>query len=407
MESLAANLPDHGYEVLFALARGSRFHDPDRFRAEYPRIKSIEIDGTSGSARGRRRSLRLVIERCDPDVVLMARLFDVYPVAAKLKSEGRRLRLAVTIQAIEAEYFADALRYRDFIDACITSGVLAAEAAVRIAHISAERVTSIPGGVAPPHRFRLPSDVLRLGYVGRIESVQKRALDLADLLDELRRRGVPFTCVVAGTGSEEEELRRRAGDDVSFRGWVDTATLYDHIYPELDVFLHFAAWEGITIAPREAMAHGAIPVISRFKGLAQEQQFLDGVNALTFPVGDIRAAADCVERLHHDRALLERLSSAARASQAGIRSEAGAATAWARALDDALARQQRIGEIPPLPDAQGRLDRIFPPAAAEQMRRLLGRRFEHNDPGSEWPHWSGQSDPAVVEQLNALADAVQ
>ena len=79
VESLAARLPEHGYDVTFALARGSRFNDPARFRAEYPNFKSVEIDGTSGTATGRQRSLRSVIERADPDIVLMARLFDVYP----------------------------------------------------------------------------------------------------------------------------------------------------------------------------------------------------------------------------------------------------------------------------------------------------------------------------------------
>src|SRR5205085_6740430 len=72
VESLAARLPEHGWDVTFALARGSRFNDPDRFRAEYPSLKTVEIDGTSGTAAGRQRSLRAVIERVDPDVVLMA-----------------------------------------------------------------------------------------------------------------------------------------------------------------------------------------------------------------------------------------------------------------------------------------------------------------------------------------------
>src|SRR5437763_1315751 len=147
VESLAARLPEHGYDVTFALARGTRFNDPDRFRAEYPNIKSIDIDGTSGTATGR-----------------------------------------------------------------------------------------------------------------------QRAVGLADALDELRRRGVPFTCVVAGTGPQEAELRSRL-PDVDFLGWQTTEQLYDRVYPELDLLLHFAAWEGVPIAPREAMAHGVVPVMARFRGI--------------------------------------------------------------------------------------------------------------------------------------------
>src|SRR5262249_28895457 len=155
----------------------------------------------------------------------------------------------------------------------------------------------------------------------------------------------------------------------------------------------------------EAMAHGAVPVISRYRGLVEERQFVDGVNALTFPVGDIRAAADRVERLHRDRALLERLSAAGRDSQSGIRSADGAIAAVANAFDEALARPPRAGTPPLLRRVQGRLDRFLPPAAAEILRQLMRRRFVHDDPGSEWPHWSGESDPEVVAKLDALAES--
>src|SRR5436190_10523696 len=154
LESLAARLPEHGYDVTFALARGSRFNDPARFRAEYPQIKSVEIDGTSGTATGRQRSLRAVIERADRDVVLMARLFDVYTVAARLKREGHRLRLAIMIQGFEPEYYVDARRWRDFVDMCNTSGHLTGLAASQVSGIPAERVVEIAGGVAPARGAR-------------------------------------------------------------------------------------------------------------------------------------------------------------------------------------------------------------------------------------------------------------
>lgn len=401
VESLAARLPEHGWEVTFALARGSRFNDPDRFRAEYPALKSVEIDGTSGTAAGRQRSLRAVIERADPDVVLAARLYDVYPVAARLKLDGHRLRLAVMIQGFEPEYYIDARRYAAFVDLCNTSGHLTGIAATEVSGIPSERVVEIAGGVAPARHPRTASNILRLGYVGRIATLQKRALDLADALAEIRRRGVPFTCVVVGTGPEEAELRRRL-PDVTFRGWQTTADLYDDVFPNLDVLLHFAAWEGIPIAPREAMANGVVPVMARFRGISFESHFRDGVDSMLFEIGDVDAAADDVERLHHDRALLARLSAAAQQSQSGIRSEAGAAAAWAVALDEAVANEQRIGELPPEPRPASRLDRMFPPGAAEMLRQLMRRRYVHSDPGSEWPHWSGVEDAEVVARLEGL-----
>jgi glycosyltransferase involved in cell wall biosynthesis len=398
MEALAEGLPKRGLEVVFGLARG-RFHDSARFRRELRGIEGVDID-SSGSTYGRRRAVRQAIRQVDPDAVLIARLFDAYPAAAELKLEGHRLRLAVTIQAFEKEYFIDAARYAPFVDLCVTSGELVAAAVQKTAGIPADRVVSIPGGIAPPHTLRTPNHdrPLRLGYVGRIETVQKRALDLAGLLDELRRRHIPFTCTIVGSGSQAKELQERSGDHVAFFGWLSPEELYERIYPQLDVLLHFAEFEGITIAPREAMAHGVVPVVSQFVGLAEEKQFLDGSNALTFPVGNVRAAADALVKLHRDRELLDHLGEAARSSQDGIRSAAGALDAWAAAIKRAIDSPPRVGTAVPTIIPHGLLDRVSP-AFGDFVRRALGRQFAHGDAGSEWPHWSGEPDPAVDEKL--------
>jgi glycosyltransferase involved in cell wall biosynthesis len=403
LEALALHLPARGFDVTFALARGARFHDPDRYRAAFPHIQSFDVDGTSGTAYGRRRALRRVMERVDPDLVLIARMFDAYPVASALKRKGHRLRLAVTVQGYEPEYFVDLVAYAAFLDLCVTSGELIARAVPRFTSVPAERVVSIPGGVAAPSRLVAHGPgPLRLGYVGRLEQLQKRIRDLPLLANELTRRGVPFTLTIAGAGSLADEVRA-ALPDAAFVGWLTTAELYERVYPELDVLVHFAEWEGVTIAPREAMVHGVVPVVSRFTGLAMERQMIEGENALTFAVGDIAAAADCIECLHRDRTLLARLAANAAGSQQGIRSEEGALDAWAAAFQDALVRPARVGSALPLaPGNAGLLTRLrVPPAVAEGLRRL--RRREHDEPGAEWPHWSGVADPELARRLVEFA----
>ena len=402
LEALASHLPSRGFEVVFGLAKGARFHDPDRFRAAYPVVKGVDVVSLSGTAYGRRRALVRAIREVDPDVVLIARLFDAYPAAAELKRAGHRLRLAVTVQAYESDYFVDLARYEPFVDVVIASGNLIASAASSISGVPAERVRSIPGGVAAATRFVAHDDAraLRLGYVGRVEQVQKRILDLPLLADELRRRGIPFTCDVVGDGSALAELRARM-PEARFHGWLSTGELYERVYPELDLLVHFAEWEGVTIAPREAMAHGVVPVVSRFTGLAIEEQFVEGSTALTFPVGDVAAAADAVERLHHDRSLLVRLSANARDSQTGIRSEQGAIDAWADAFRLALSLPARVGaSLPAPPRDHGALSRI-PAPVAEVVRRL--RERPHASPGAEWPHWSGIRDEAIERRVADLA----
>jgi len=398
LESLAQHLPARGIEVVFALAEGARFNIPSRFREAFPIVRGVDVDGSSGTAYGRRRALRRAILDTQPDIVLIARLFDAYPVVAELKTRGHPLRLAVTVQAYESEYFVDLGRYAPFVDLVVTSGELIARAARQFT--SARRVVSIPGGVAPMRVPRVAGQgPLRIGYVGRLEQTQKRALDLPPLVEELERRGVAFTLDIAGDGSVMNELRARM-PRARFHGWVSSAELYERIYPALDVLVHVAEWEGLTIAPREAMVHGVVPVVSRFTGA---EDFHDGVNALTFDVGDLQAAAAAIERLDRDRELLERLSLAAQSSQQGIRSEEGAVDAWAAAFREAVEHPSHVGGVLPVtPRDSGLLTRMgVPDAGAELVRRARVR--PHLDPGSEWPHWSGMPDAQLERALDLFA----
>ncbi|PYQ27818.1 MAG: hypothetical protein DMF56_18255 [Acidobacteria bacterium] len=112
---------------------------------------------------------------------------------------------------------------------------------------------------------------------------------------------------------------------------------------------------------------------------------------------DVAAAADAVARLDRDRALLRRLSDAARASQTRIRSHEGALDAWAEAFEFALDAPQRRGSaLPRAPRDRGRLAAL-PDALTEPVRRA--RRIVHADAGDEWPHWSGNADEALFEEL--------
>ncbi len=398
IEALHDGLPEHGWRVIVGLARGARFHDPDAYRRAYPQLTTLDVEAGTGTRLGRVRGLTRALARVSPDVVLMARLFDAYEAVAAAKLRGLATRLAVTIQATQAEYVDDLALYADFVDLCVTSGERVAREARARTSLPAERVLSLPGGVRPA-LHPVTGDAarpLRLGYVGRFDQEQKRVLDLPEILARLDARGVPWTCTLVGSGPAESELRRALAAHgfagrVRIESWATPERLYAEIYPRLDVFVHCAAYEGVTIAPRESMAHGGVPVVARFAGLAEEGQFVEGLTALTFAVGDVDAAARAIETLHTQRALLLSLSRAACASQSGVRSHAGALAAWATALEQACEGPMRRGAaLPRLPPPPGRLARWgIPPAWAEFARRLLRRRVRHADPGGEWPHCRG------------------
>jgi glycosyltransferase involved in cell wall biosynthesis len=418
IEALNDGLPARGIDVVVGLAKGGLFHDPERYRRAYPTLRSIELDATTGTSEGRRRAIDGVLDRLKPDVVLIARLSSALDVIAERKLRGDALRAVFAVRAYEPNYFIDLARFGPFLDYCVVDGRLCLEAASEVCGFPAERTRSIPGGVPPAAAGveRRGGSPLRIGYVGRLERDQKRILDLPEILKLLSARKLDFSCVIAGEGPAEAELRERTrsaglGDRVRFAGACDSERLYREIYPNIEIFLHCAAWEGVTMAPREAMAHGAVPVVSRFRGLASEGMFLDGVNARTFPVGDVERAASIVAELAGDSEQWRRLSVAARSSQQGIRSHEGALDAWAECFRRVRELSPRRGAaVPRVPrPAEGRLDRLFGFGPAETIRRVLRLRYRHEEPGGEWPHWTGVDDPELrrrVEEFAVRAEAV-
>jgi glycosyltransferase involved in cell wall biosynthesis len=325
--------------------------------------------------------------------------------------------LAVTIRGYEPHYLFDARLYRDHIDLCVADGRMIRTAAVEWTGLPEERVESIPGGVRPPEvevSARGSGDALRLGYVGRLDAADKRIGDLVGLLEILEEWRFPYRLDIVGTGPAATELRARLAPlvelrRVSFHGWLDHEALYRKIFPVLDCLVHFSPSEGVTIAPREAMVHGVVPVISRFIGLAVEGQFVEETNALTFPVGDVRAAAACIRRLLAEPGLLRRLSENAMQSQRCRYSFAGATRAWAESFDRCLAQPARTGDLPRVPfPLDGRLTRSgVPPWLAQRVRDLLGRRHDHTDPGSEWPTGSGLMTPEAAASIRRFGESLE
>lgn len=408
---LCRHLPDYGWSVELGLTQGTQFNRPENFCELYPDIPFHTIDGTSGTRKRRLSAISGLIRSCQPDVVLSMRVFDAYEAVARCAGLDVP-RLVVGIRAFEAPYLADARLYREVIDGWVTSGKMIAAACVRYADLDGDRVQSIAGGVHPPENpcsaRVLNGRPVRLLYAGRIDDHQKRCHDILPFVRRLTEWKIPFELDVAGSGPYERQLRRQlqseGGFQARFHGWVSRDELYRKLYPSADIFVHFAGWEGVTIAPREAMAHGVVPVISRFPGLEVEGQFVDGVNSLTFPVGDVHHAATLVQRLCSNTRLLTRLSANAAESQSGEYSFDGALAAWDAVLRDCMKRPKSRGHLPEIPEKlDGALTRLHLPAFVQDfLRAMLRRPVVHQSPGSEWPTSSGLLSESERLEIEAL-----
>lgn len=393
--SLARGLGGRGWKVRVALAEGRRHHAPTRYLARYPYADVSRLRAPLGLQEERFLAVTRVLRKIKPDIVMPVQLADVLYAAAWLKRRRGPVapRLAACLHGQFSDVLADLAVCGGDVDLAASvsrQGLAALEARCRL---HAPVAVHIPAGVPAPGAPRVHAgDVLHLGYVGRLEQAEKRIRDLPLLVAALQDcRRVRFH--VAGSGPEEPFLREAlaapaAEGRVVFHGELAREELYRDLYPLLDGLVVFSAAEGGPRAAWEALAHGAVPVVSDFTGRREEGVLRADENCLVFPVGDIAAAAACARRLLNPE-FRDSLAAAARRLPPAY-TEEESIDRWDRELRAMLERPARIGSAPlPRMVSPGRLAVPFSVRMSYGLRRVFGRPPEPAGPGDEWPHAYG------------------
>lgn len=190
------------------------------------------------------------------------------------------------------------------------------------AELADDRILVNRSGVPPtaePHDRPPASDELRILSVGTLQE-KKGHRFLVGALRLLRERGVPFRCLIVGSGPLEDELRA----DVRAGGLDDALVIEPYrpheeikrLYREYDVFAlpcvvtDEGDRDGIPNVLIEAGAAGCALVSTPVSGISELIE--DGVSGLLVPERDARALADALARLAAEPALSERLGLGAR-----------------------------------------------------------------------------------------------
>jgi glycosyltransferase involved in cell wall biosynthesis len=223
-----------------------------------------------------------------------------------------------TASVAEAGYGSQRGGIRKFISRTVirhaTRLLAFSEAAGREAVLNAgahpHRTTVLYLAVGPPP-VRQPPDrqplVLTVGNVWR-ENLLRKGLQAfvqaAAYLPELR-------FVHAGRWCDDsiEELRRLAGPNVEFRGFLPDAELWD-LYARTSVYVQASLHEGFGMSVAEAMSAGCIPVVTRAGSLPEvvgetgvyisspdSRDIARGVRAALDRCGDAPRASARVQRL--------------------------------------------------------------------------------------------------------------
>ena len=154
---------------------------------------------------------------------------------------------------------------------------------------------------------------LQLGFIGRLEHNQKGVLFLPPILESLQTKGPPFQMKIAGKGVHETTLRKELGPliengTVVFCGALTLSEIPEFL-GQIDVLLFPSQFEGCPNALLEAMMAGSVPVAWKLEGIT-DFILQDGKTGFVVPFKDINAFAQRIEQLHHDRQLLQVMSTA-------------------------------------------------------------------------------------------------
>jgi glycosyltransferase involved in cell wall biosynthesis len=134
------------------------------------------------------------------------------------------------------------------------------------------RVTVIPNGVDidqfhPGHASR---EALTLFSISRLVP-RKNIHVLIAAVEQLASEGAALSLVIAGTGPEEERIKRLADQSkgaVRFIGFIDEARKRS-ILSDTDVFVQLSTREGLSIATLEALASGVACLVSNLPGVRE------------------------------------------------------------------------------------------------------------------------------------------
>jgi glycosyltransferase involved in cell wall biosynthesis len=390
-------LGERGFDPVVGLVRGLRFNVPERFREFHPNLETFDVDGRGLDREGRIRAVMRCLRRVRPDIVLPLGVLDANAAVLRCKAAGAPLRLVGRAQGNLPPMLADLEDYRDGFDMVVCPGRLTARYLTQCAEFSPVRVRHVSNGAdlpTTPRTERASHAPLRLGYVGRFTQQDKRILDLPELCRCLAERGLDYRLEIAGDGPSRDELLGRLGPyqrRITYHGALAHEDVYTRILPNLDVLLLFSSSEAFGIVLAEAMMNGVVPVTSRYVGFRSERLVVDGEHGLSFPIGDMSAAADAVARLAESADLLPRLSQAARDHATCRYTWKQCLSGWQRCLEELLTLPPVAGHLPvhaAAASSTGRLNRIgMPPAAVDVVRRVRRRVLGPSVPpgGEEWP----------------------
>lgn len=224
------------------------------------------------------------------------------------------LKIIAVLHNDEGVYYKTYALWEKYIDVCLTISSKIRNSLLE-ENFPASKIRDlywrIPCDQKKNHSYSLAGSPLQIGYAGRIVVEQKRVDLLLDIAERLKGDNVDFRMNLAGGGEYVEQLQeqakiRKLDDVIHYMGVVEHAHITD-FWRKQDICISCSEWEGHSISHSEAMAAGAVPVITDTSGARDDVE--DGVNGYVADVGDLDMLVNRIAYLHGHRSLLHAMGS--------------------------------------------------------------------------------------------------
>lgn len=224
-----------------------------------------------------------------------------------------KVRIISVVHNGEEKIYGFYDRYRDYTDAYVgVSEDIKRDLVKR--GVPSDRVFSItcpvPCDKVLTRSYVMDADQpIRIGYAGRVVVLQKRMDLLLKMIEMLESRNVNFCMEIAGDGPYREEMQRIVMEEgwdrhVRFLGVLDREDI-PAFWTRQDICVNIADAEGRCISKLEAMAGGAVPVMTRTAG--NPEDIMEGVNGYMVEIGDYGDMAEKIIFLAGHREMLPEL----------------------------------------------------------------------------------------------------
>jgi glycosyltransferase involved in cell wall biosynthesis/SAM-dependent methyltransferase len=313
--NLMRKLQRLGHEVELLVVRQGEPDSPELPLPTDVSVQLLDFDRNASCWKSRWEALIVYLNQRAPCIYIPNYDFDNSSVAPCLDN---RVGIVGIVHSDDPHHYEHLLRLGRYWNGVIAVSSYLLEAALTLDPSIRGRAFHVSYGV--PHPQALPLDparggkTLRIVYSGRFFEEQKRVSDLPKIARLLADRSVPVHWTLIGNGPEEHSLLDgfadlEASSSAEFTGPLTNDEVLP-VYARHDCFILTSNYEGLPVALLEAMAQGAVPVVTDIQSGIPDV-IRQGKNGYAVPVGDIGAFVNLLTRLQSDVTHRQALSSAA------------------------------------------------------------------------------------------------